>query len=104
VLQSHPDVLEAAVVGWPDNDKLIKPKAFVVLKSPETAGDALARTLLYHCRQNSPSTNTRAGSNSAASCRKPRPAKSNASSCGPRLTGSDGPVALTLPGATRLVE
>ena len=31
-LQSHPDVLEAAVVGWPDTDKLIKPKAFVVLK------------------------------------------------------------------------
>src|SRR5262252_5345242 len=24
VLQSHPDVLEAAVVGWPDTDKLIK--------------------------------------------------------------------------------
>ena len=35
VLQSHPDVLEAAVVGWPDGDKLIKPKAFVVLKSPD---------------------------------------------------------------------
>ena len=36
-LQSHPDVLEAAVVGWPDDDKLIKPKAFVVLKSPDKA-------------------------------------------------------------------
>ncbi len=32
VLQSHPEVLEAAVVGWPDADALIKPKAFVVLK------------------------------------------------------------------------
>ena len=31
-LQSHPDVLEAAVVAWPDDDGLIKPKAFVVLK------------------------------------------------------------------------
>jgi benzoate-CoA ligase family protein len=51
VLQSHPDVLEAAVVGWPDGDALIKPKAFVVLKSPESAGDALARTLQDHCRQ-----------------------------------------------------
>jgi benzoate-CoA ligase family protein len=51
VLQSHPDVLEAAVVGWPDDDKLIKPKAFVVLKSPGGAGDALARTLQDHCRQ-----------------------------------------------------
>jgi benzoate-CoA ligase family protein len=51
VLQSHPDVLEAAVVGWPDSDKLIKPKAFVVLKSPDKAGDAVARTLQDECRQ-----------------------------------------------------
>ena len=36
-LQSHPDVLEAAVVGWPDDDRLIKPKAFVVLKAPGKA-------------------------------------------------------------------
>ena len=51
VLQSHPDVLEAAVVGWPDSDKLIKPKAFVVLKSPGKAGDAIARALQEHCKQ-----------------------------------------------------
>ena len=38
-LQSHPDVLEAAVVGWPDDEKLIKPKAFVVLKSPDKGGE-----------------------------------------------------------------
>ncbi|HML07864.1 MAG TPA: benzoate-CoA ligase family protein [Xanthobacteraceae bacterium] len=50
-LQSHPDVLEAAVVGWPDDDKLIKPKAFVVLKSPEKASDELKRALQDHCRQ-----------------------------------------------------
>jgi benzoate-CoA ligase family protein len=50
-LQSHPDVLEAAVVGWPDGDKLIKPKAFVVLKSPNKAGDDLARALQDHCRR-----------------------------------------------------
>ena len=49
-LQSHPDVLEAAVVGWPDVDALIKPKAFVVLKSPAKAGDDLARTLQDYCR------------------------------------------------------
>ena len=40
-LSSHPDVLEAAVVGWNDEQKLIKPKAFVVLKSPDKASDAL---------------------------------------------------------------
>jgi benzoate-CoA ligase family protein len=50
MLQSHPEVLEAAVVGWPDIDALIKPKAFVVLKSPEKAGDDLARALQDHCR------------------------------------------------------
>ena len=32
-LCTHPDVLEAAVVGWPDEEELIKPKAFVVLKT-----------------------------------------------------------------------
>ncbi len=51
VLQSHPDVLEAAVVGWPDTDRLIKPKAFVVLKSQSGADDALARTLQDYCKQ-----------------------------------------------------
>jgi benzoate-CoA ligase family protein len=50
-LQSHPEVLEAAVVGWPDDDTLIKPKAFVVLKSPDKADDALAQALKDHCRQ-----------------------------------------------------
>ena len=50
-LQSHPDVLEAAVVGWPDEDKLIKPKAFVVLQSSQQAGADFARTLQDHCRK-----------------------------------------------------
>jgi benzoate-CoA ligase family protein len=55
-LQTHPDVLEAAVVAWPDGDGLIKPKAFVVLKSPEKAadpkaGDAMSRALQDHVKQ-----------------------------------------------------
>ena len=50
-LQTDPDVLEAAVVGWPDDDKLIKPKAFVVLKVPEKAGPALAQKLQDECRK-----------------------------------------------------
>jgi benzoate-CoA ligase family protein len=49
-LSSHPDVLEAAVVGWNDEQKLIKPRAFVVLKSPEKASEALARALQEHCK------------------------------------------------------
>ena len=50
-LQSHPDVLEAAVVAWPDEDQLIKPKAFVVLKSAGAACDSLAAALQEHCKQ-----------------------------------------------------
>jgi benzoate-CoA ligase family protein len=50
-LQSHPDVLETAVVAWPDEDQLIKPKAFVVLKSADAACDALAAALQEHCKQ-----------------------------------------------------
>jgi len=54
-LQAHADVLEAAVVAWPDGEGLIKPKAFVVLKSPEKAddakaGDALSRALQDHVK------------------------------------------------------
>ncbi len=49
-LSSHPDVLEAAVVGWGDEQKLIKPKAFVVLKSPDKASDALVRALQEHVK------------------------------------------------------
>jgi benzoate-CoA ligase family protein len=50
-LQSHPDVLEAAVVAWPDDDRLIKPKAFVVLKYGDKGNEAMARSLQDHCRK-----------------------------------------------------
>jgi benzoate-CoA ligase family protein len=49
-LCTHPEVLEAAVVAWPDEDALIKPKAFVVLKSAEKACDALAQALREHVK------------------------------------------------------
>ncbi len=50
VLCSHPDVLEAGVVGWFDEQKLVKPKAFVVLKSPDKANDAMASALQDHVK------------------------------------------------------
>ncbi len=50
-LSSHPEVLEAAVVGWFDEQKLIKPKAFVVLKLPDKATDELVGTLQEHVKQ-----------------------------------------------------
>jgi benzoate-CoA ligase family protein len=49
-LCTHSEVLEAAVVAWPDEDYLIKPKAFVVLKSAEKACDALACALQEHVK------------------------------------------------------
>jgi acyl-coenzyme A synthetase/AMP-(fatty) acid ligase len=49
-LLSHRDVLEAGVVAWPDEDRLIKPKAFVVLKSSGTASEETAQALREHCR------------------------------------------------------
>ena len=44
-LIKHPAVLEAAVVGHEDTDRLVKPKAFVVLKEPARAGTGLADEL-----------------------------------------------------------
>ncbi len=49
-LCTHSEVLEAAVVAWPDEDALIKPKAFVVLKTAEKASDALASALQEHVK------------------------------------------------------
>jgi len=44
-LVTHPAVLEAAVVGRPDADELIKPRAFVVLREGTRASDELAEEL-----------------------------------------------------------
>jgi benzoate-CoA ligase family protein len=49
-LCTHPEVLEAAVVAWPDEDELIKPKAFVVLKSPDKICEELAQALQEHVK------------------------------------------------------
>lgn len=44
-LQAHPKVLEVAVVAHADSDDLIKPKAYVVLKDGNGAGEALVGEL-----------------------------------------------------------
>jgi benzoate-CoA ligase len=44
-LIQHDAVLEAAVVGQEDDDRLVKPRAYVVLKDPARAGEALAAEL-----------------------------------------------------------
>ena len=45
LLFQHPAVLEAAVVGWEDENRLVKPKAFVVLKEGHTLSSSLAEEL-----------------------------------------------------------
>ena len=50
-LIEHPKVLEAAVVGRPDEDGLIKPEANIVLNDSGDAGAALEDELKAHCRE-----------------------------------------------------
>ncbi|MCY3023656.1 MAG: benzoate-CoA ligase family protein, partial [Planctomycetota bacterium] len=45
VLQAHPAVLESGVVGAPDDDGLVKPRAYVVLKDGHRPSPELAREL-----------------------------------------------------------
>lgn len=52
MLISHEAVLECAVVEQEDQDSLIKPKAYVVLKSGHVGSDAMAQTLITYCREN----------------------------------------------------
>jgi benzoate-CoA ligase len=49
-LMTHAAVLEAAVVAHADSDRLIKPKAFVVLKPGIAASEALADELKRHVK------------------------------------------------------
>jgi benzoate-CoA ligase len=49
-LLTHPDVLEAAVVGMADDQQLIKPKAFVVTRAGVSATPALAEALKSHVK------------------------------------------------------
>jgi len=44
-LMTHPDVLEAAVIGVEDDQHLVKPKAFVVTRPGVAAAPALADAL-----------------------------------------------------------
>jgi benzoate-CoA ligase len=49
-LASHPEVLEAAVVGHEDGDRLVKPRAFVVLKNGTGGSPELADGLKAHVK------------------------------------------------------
>jgi benzoate-CoA ligase len=49
-LVSHESVLEAAVVGAEDENKLVKPKAYVVLKAGNTGNEELRARLQQHVK------------------------------------------------------
>jgi benzoate-CoA ligase len=50
-LVSHDAVLEAAVVGQEDEQKLVKPKAYVVLKAGQSGSEAMKATLQQHVKE-----------------------------------------------------
>jgi len=49
-LVAHPLVLEAAVAGIPDANGLVKPEAWVVLRSSAAPSEDLAAELMAHCK------------------------------------------------------
>jgi benzoate-CoA ligase len=49
-LMTHADVLEAAVIGHADEQQLVKPKAYVVLKSGHANSPVLAEALQAHVK------------------------------------------------------
>jgi long-chain acyl-CoA synthetase len=51
VLQQHPAVAQSCVIGVPDESQGERVKAFVVLRDPAVADDALAAELIAHCRE-----------------------------------------------------
>ena len=50
-LMAHPAVLQAAVVGKSDENDLIKPKAFIVLKAGHEASESLAKEIQAFVKQ-----------------------------------------------------
>jgi len=51
-LRTHQAVYECCVMGYPDRDELVKPKAFISLRQGYSASDELARELIDYCKAN----------------------------------------------------
>ena len=49
-LRTHEAVYECAVLGRSDKDGLVKPKAFIALRSGFTASEELSAALIEHCK------------------------------------------------------
>ncbi|TET58432.1 MAG: AMP-dependent synthetase, partial [Promethearchaeota archaeon] len=52
ILYKHPDVLEACVIGVPDEKQIQKVKAFVVLKDPKEESIEMEKELINYCNEN----------------------------------------------------
>ena len=102
-LATHPDVLEAAVVAWPDADTLIKPKAFVVLKDQTKVADAAARDAMSRALQEHVKTRLAPYKyprwiEFRPTCRRPRPARFSASNCAARARRASVSTSISLGG------
>ena len=54
VLMRHPRVLEAAIIGYEDEERLVKAMAYVVVKADSgdaLHGEDLAHELIRHCKK-----------------------------------------------------
>jgi long-chain acyl-CoA synthetase len=51
VLDKHPDVQAACVIGVPDEAQVERVKAFVVLKDKSKATPEMEKALIDHCRE-----------------------------------------------------
>jgi acyl-coenzyme A synthetase/AMP-(fatty) acid ligase len=51
-LRAHQAVFECCVMGYPERDELIKPKAFIVLRNGYAPSDEMANELIEHCKAN----------------------------------------------------
>ena len=72
----HPAVSSCCVIGVPDDYKMQKVKAFVVLKDGAVPGDEMKKELLEHIASTSPATRCRTTLSFATPCRKRSSAKS----------------------------
>jgi 4-hydroxybenzoate-CoA ligase len=70
-----PDVLECAVVGAPDEDDLIKSKAFVVRRNGASPSDRLADEIKDYVKKTLAHTSIPGGSNWCRNCLKRPPEK-----------------------------
>ena len=87
-LVEHPSVLEAGVVGREDQDRLVKPLAYVVLRPGVSASPSWGASCRTSCAANWPSTSGRAGWSSCRSCRRRPRARRSALNCARRAERS----------------